>query len=108
MSARALAVDVLLYAGTAVVVLSSLSLLWMRSVYDRVHLIGPAAMLGVPLIAAALVVHEGVSPLSVKALLIVVVFWATGPTLTHATIRAARLRDSRAWHPGGRRPPVDR
>lgn len=90
--ARTLAVDVLLALACAVFVATGVSLWLVRSTYDRVHVIAPAAMLAVPLLAIALLINQGVSPLSVKALLMAVLFWVTAPTLAHATLRAARFR----------------
>lgn len=92
---RTVAVDVLLGLACAVIVLSGVALWLVRSAYDRVHVIAPAAMLGIPLLATALLVNQGISPLSVKGVLITLLFWLSAPTLTHATLRAARFRAPR-------------
>lgn len=101
--AKTIAIDVLLALACTVIVLSGAALWSVRSAYDRVHVVAPAAMLAVPLVATALLLDQGVSPLSVKGLLVAALFWLTAPTLSHATLRAARLANQR-----GRRLPVDR
>jgi multisubunit Na+/H+ antiporter MnhG subunit len=93
--AQTIAVDALLALAAAVIVSSAVALWLVRSAYDRVHVIAPAAMLGVPLLATALLVNQGVSPLSVKGLLVTALFWLSAPTLSHATLRAARFRAPR-------------
>jgi multisubunit Na+/H+ antiporter MnhG subunit len=101
--AHTIIVDVLLGIVCAVVVASGTALWCVRSTYDRVHVIAPAAMLAAPLLAVALLVYEGISPLSVKGLLVAVLFWMTAPTLTHATLHAAH-----AFKLRGRPPMADR
>jgi multisubunit Na+/H+ antiporter MnhG subunit len=98
MSVQGVAIAVLLSAGVAVEVLCSAGLLVLRSTYDRIHLLGPAAVLGTGLIAAAIVVDQGRSPLGIRAILIALVAWGASPVLSHATMRAAILRSGR-WFP---------
>lgn len=90
--ARVVAVDVLLALGCVIITASGVALWLVRTTYDRVHVVAPAAMLGIPLLAVALVVDQGVSPLSLKGLAVVLLLWLGTPTLSHATLRAARFR----------------
>ena len=86
-------VTVLLILGVGIELVCCLGVLVMRGVYDRLHYTGPASF-GVVLIAAAIVIREGVlSQIGAKAVLIAVVLLVVSPVLVHATARAARLRE---------------
>lgn len=100
---RTIVVDLLLSVLCLVVVASAIALWCVRTAYDRVHVVAPAAMLGAPLLAVALLVNQGISPLSVKGMLVALLLLLTAPTLTHATLRAAHVANIR-----GRRPMIDR
>ncbi len=86
-------VAVLLILGVGIELVCCLGVLVMRGVYDRLHYTGPASF-GAVLIAAAVVIREGVfSQIGAKAVLIAVVLLVVSPVLVHATARAARLRE---------------
>jgi monovalent cation/proton antiporter MnhG/PhaG subunit len=97
LSAADLAVAALLALGIAVTWLSCLGVLLMRDPYDRLHYTAPAAALAPVLIAAAVVVEEGLSAAGIKAVLIAIVLVGTNPVLGHATARAARIREHGQW-----------
>ena len=97
MSPAGLAVAALLTLGVAVTWLSCLGVLLMRDPYDRLHYTAPASALAPVLIAAAVVITEGLSAAGVKALLVAFVLLATNPVLGHATARAARIRERGQW-----------
>ena len=97
MSPAELAVAALLTLGVAVTWLSCLGVLLMRDPYDRLHYTAPASVLAPVLIAAAVVVTEGLSAAGIKALLVAFVLVATNPVLGHATARAARIRERGQW-----------
>jgi multicomponent Na+:H+ antiporter subunit G len=109
LSLRELAVAALLVVGVAAALLSCLGVLVMGNAYDRLHYTAPAATLAPALLAAAIVLEEGLSAVAVKALLVAVVLVATNPVLSHATARAARIRQFGHWsvqeHEQGERPP---
>jgi multisubunit Na+/H+ antiporter MnhG subunit len=107
MSAQSVAEWVLLSCGMAVDVVCALGLFVLRSVYDRVHLLGPAAILGTGFIAAAVVVQQGHSALGIKAMLVGLILWGASPVLSHATMRAARVREA-GWLPDEPRAQGDR
>lgn len=90
----------LLVIGVGIELVSCLGLLAMEDLYDRLHFLGPAATLGPAVIAAAVILREALSTAGIKALLIAVVLLLTGPVLTHALARAARLRRRGAWEIG--------
>lgn len=86
-------VAVLLILGVGIELVCCLGVLVMRGVYDRLHYTGPASF-GAVLIAAAVVIREGVlSQIGAKAVLIAVVLLVVSPVLVHVTARAARLRE---------------
>ncbi|MGH2929317.1 MAG: monovalent cation/H(+) antiporter subunit G, partial [Solirubrobacteraceae bacterium] len=65
----------------------------MREELDRVHFLSPLTALGVPAVAAAVLVQESlISIPGVKSLLIAVVLFCAGPALNHAIARAHRIR----------------
>jgi multicomponent Na+:H+ antiporter subunit G len=97
LSAAGLAVAALLALGVAVTWLSCLGVLVMRDPYDRLHYTAPASALAPVLIAAAVVVEEGLSAAGIKALLVALVLVGTNPVLGHATARAARIREYGQW-----------
>jgi multicomponent Na+:H+ antiporter subunit G len=97
LSAAGLAVAALLALGVAVTWLSCLGVLLMRDPYDRLHYTAPASALAPVLIAAAVVVTEGLSAAGIKALLVALVLVGTNPVLGHATARAARIRERGQW-----------
>jgi multicomponent Na+:H+ antiporter subunit G len=90
-------VDVLLAFGAATVLLSCVGLLVMRDALDRLHFTAPAATIGPVLIAAAVLVEEPLSSAGVKAVIVAVLIVVTTPVLSHATARAARIREHGRW-----------
>jgi monovalent cation/proton antiporter MnhG/PhaG subunit len=94
---REVAVALLLTLGVGVELLCCVGVLVMRDAYDKLHYTAPATTVGSLAIAAAVVVDESLSQAGVKALLIFVALLVTNPVLTHATARAARVRQLGAW-----------
>ncbi|GAC1434315.1 MAG: hypothetical protein NVSMB65_08330 [Chloroflexota bacterium] len=92
MTWQVLATGILLTLGVGVELLCCLGLVLMRNVFDRLHYLGPATLLGPLLIALAVVAREALSQAGIKALLIALVLAVVSPVVTHATGRAARLR----------------
>src|SRR5947208_5893700 len=85
----------LLWLGVAVELLSCLGVVAMGNIYDRLHYTAPAATLGAALIAAAVLLHEGYSSSSAKAILVAAFLAGVNPVIVHATARAAHLREHR-------------
>ena len=90
-------VAVLLTGGVASVLLSCLGVLVMRDALDRLHFTAPAATIGPVLIAAAVLVEEPLSSAGIKAVLVALLIFVTTPVLSHATARAARIREHGRW-----------
>lgn len=97
MSARDLAVVVLLVLGVGITLLSCVGVLVMRNPYDRLHYTAPAAVLAPVAIAVAVVLEERLSAAGIKAVLVAIVLVTTNPVLGHATARAARIRQFGEW-----------
>jgi multicomponent Na+:H+ antiporter subunit G len=87
----------LLTSGVVVELMSCVGVLVMRHFYDRLHYVGPASTLGAFLIGAALVVQNALNQQGVKSILVVVLLVTISPVLTHATARAARIREFGRW-----------
>jgi monovalent cation/proton antiporter MnhG/PhaG subunit len=80
-----------------VTLLSCVGVLVMPNVFDRLHYTAPATTLGAFAIALSIVVEEGWAAASVKAMVVFVLLVTTNPVLTHATARAARIRQFGHW-----------
>jgi monovalent cation/proton antiporter MnhG/PhaG subunit len=92
-TAREVAVAVLLTLGVAVELVCCVGVLAMRGAYDKLHYTAPATTVGSLAIALAVVVQESFSQAGVKALLIFLALLVTNPVLTHATARAIHERE---------------
>jgi multisubunit Na+/H+ antiporter MnhG subunit len=92
--------DALLGLAVAIVLISSAGVLLMRGVYDKLHFITPAALVAPVLVTMAVLVHAGFSAATTEVLVALLFMVIAGPFLTHATIRAARVRERGDWRPG--------
>jgi multicomponent Na+:H+ antiporter subunit G len=97
MSPRDILVVALLVAGVGVTLASCVGVLVMRDAYDRLHFTAPATTIAPLAIAAAVVLEERLSAAGIKALLVALALLVTNPVLTHATARAARIREFGEW-----------
>jgi monovalent cation/proton antiporter MnhG/PhaG subunit len=100
LTARQVVVAILLTLGVGVELTCCVGVLVMRDAYDKLHYTAPATTVGSLAIAAAVVVSESLSQAGVKALLVFLALLVTNPVLTHATARAARVRELGAWRKG--------
>lgn len=92
MTAPEILICVLLALTATAVFLSALALVVVRNVYDQLHFVGAALILGGGALCAAIFLHSGWSAGSLKALvLLFILFWGNA-VLAHATARAARVR----------------
>jgi multicomponent Na+:H+ antiporter subunit G len=94
---REIVVGLLLSGAVAVELACSLALFVAKDSFDRLHFLGPAATLGPLLVVSALVIENALSTNGVKAILTGVLLFLTGPIVTHATGRAARVRQYGHW-----------
>lgn len=89
--------DVLLGLAVAVVLSSSVGVLVMRDVYQKLHFVTPISLIAPALVAVAVLVQQGYSENTVETWLALLFLVVAGPLLTHATIRAARIRETGDW-----------
>jgi monovalent cation/proton antiporter MnhG/PhaG subunit len=92
MSVSSVAVGLLLVVGVAIELACCLGVLVMHDAHDKLHYIGPAAILGPIAVAAAIVVRESWSQAGIKAVITAVLMIIANPVLTHATGRALYIR----------------
>lgn len=97
MSKTQIFIDVLLGIGVFFAVLSSVALLFMKDFYERLHYLFPPVTLCIICFTAAVIADKHLSQAGIKALLIMVVLLAMNAVLTHATARAARIRQFGRW-----------
>ena len=101
MTAREVIIDILLGLAVLIVFASSVGVLVMRDAYQKLHYVTPIAVVAPVLVGLAVLVKSGFTENSVQTWLAVAFMLAGGPFLTHATIRAARIRAEGDWR--GRR-----
>ena len=94
MSVREVIVDVLLALATCTVLASSVGILVMRDVYQKLHYVTPAAIVAPLLTGLAILVQSGFTENTAETWLALVFVMIGGPYLSHATIRAARIRET--------------
>jgi monovalent cation/proton antiporter MnhG/PhaG subunit len=78
---------------------SVVGLMVARNVYERLHYLSPIVSVGVVAMAAAVVVQESLSQAGINAILTALVIFFVNPILTHASARAARIRQVSEWRP---------
>jgi multicomponent Na+:H+ antiporter subunit G len=81
-------------AGVAVLAFACAGVLVMPKALARLHYVS-VAPLGVVLVVVAVLVRDGASLISVKAICVGLFLVATGPVLSHATARAIHARAER-------------
>ena len=89
-----IAVDVLLFAGVAIVAASAWAALWLRGVFVRLHYLSPVTSLGGPLIGIALALENGWGLTTGLILLVVGLLAVSGPVVAVATTRVVAQREA--------------
>jgi monovalent cation/proton antiporter MnhG/PhaG subunit len=92
-----LLIDILLGIGVVCSVLSCFAVLLMKDLYERLHYLSPPATVSIICFTAAVIVDKHLSQGGIKALLTMVVLLLMNAVLTHATARAARVRQFGRW-----------
>ena len=95
--------DALLGLAVVIVLASSAGVLVMRGVYDKLHFVTPAALVAPVLVMLAVLIRARFSATTAETFLVLLFMVIAGPYLTHATIRAARVRERGDWRRGGAR-----
>jgi multisubunit Na+/H+ antiporter MnhG subunit len=92
--------DVLLGAAVLVVVGASLGVLFMPDAYQKLHFVTPAALVAPFLVALAVLVQMGWYENTGETCLALFFMVIAGPYLSHATMRAIRVRETGDWRLG--------
>ena len=93
--------DILLGLTVLDVVAASIGVLFMRDAYRKLHFVTPAALVAPALVALALMVQHGVYEMTGESFLTLLFMIIAGPFISHATIRAIRVREKGDWRPQG-------
>jgi multisubunit Na+/H+ antiporter MnhG subunit len=102
-SGREILADVLLGLAVLIVLASSVGILVMRDAYQKLHYVTPAALVAPLIVGLAVLAQSGLTEDTAQTWLALVFIMVAGPFLTHATIRAARIREKGDWRPGAGR-----
>ena len=97
MTGRDIGADVLLAMAVLTVAAAALGVLLMPDAYQKLHFVTPAAVLAPVLVALAVLVQSGLDENTGETCLAVVFLVIAGPYLSHATIRALRVRERGDW-----------
>lgn len=100
MTARVIAADVLLGLAVLDVLAACVGVLVMRGVYAKIHFLTPIALVAPFLVAVAIGVQMGLRENTADSWLALAFLAIAGPFLTHATLRAARIREKGDWRSG--------
>jgi multisubunit Na+/H+ antiporter MnhG subunit len=98
--ARDVCADVLLGLAVLNVASASLGVLLMRDAYQKLHFVTPAALVAPVLVALAVLVQRGLYENTGETCLALFFMVIAGPYLSHATVRAIRVREKGDWNPG--------
>ena len=99
MSAAQWTTDILLYTMLALTFFCCIALLVVRNYFNRLHYLGPVTSVSITLLVLAVSLKAGFSQSLIKVLLIWFVLVLSNAILTHATARAARVRELGHWSP---------
>jgi multisubunit Na+/H+ antiporter MnhG subunit len=99
-SGREIVADCLLGLAVVIVVASSVGILVMRDAYQKLHYVTPAAVVTPVIVGLAVLAQSGLTLDTAETGLALVFVVIAGPFLSHATIRAARIRETGDWRPG--------
>jgi multisubunit Na+/H+ antiporter MnhG subunit len=99
---RDIVADVLLGLAVLIVAGASIGVLVMRDPYQKLHFVTPAALVAPLLVALAILAQVGVYENAGETFLALLFLVIAGPFLSHATIRAIRVREKGDWRQGQR------
>jgi multisubunit Na+/H+ antiporter MnhG subunit len=97
---REVGADVLLGLAVVIVGGASLGVLLMGDAYQKLHFVTPAALVAPVLVALAMLVRMGLYENTGETCLALFFMVIAGPYLSHATMRAIRVRERGDWRPG--------
>jgi len=91
--------DILLGLAVLIVLGASLGVLVMRDAYQKLHFVTPAALVAPALVALAVLAQVGVYENAGETFLALLFMIIAGPFVSHATMRAIRIREKGDWRP---------
>ena len=94
---RTIGTDVMLGLAVLIVGGSALGVLVMKDAASRLHFVTPAAVVAPALVALAVLLRQGLDENTTMTFIALFVLLAAGPYLSHATIRAIRVRAHGDW-----------
>jgi monovalent cation/proton antiporter MnhG/PhaG subunit len=103
---RNVVVDVLLGLAVLTVAAAALGVAVMPDAYARLHYVTPAAIVAPVFVTLAIFVREGLDENTGETIVALFFMIVAAPFLSHATIRAMRVRDRGDWrlpHRGSQR-----
>jgi multisubunit Na+/H+ antiporter MnhG subunit len=103
---REIVTDVLLGLAVLTVAASSVGLMTMPSAGARLHYVTPAAVVAPVFVTLAVFAREGLDVNTGETVLALAFMLFAAPYLSHATIRAIRVRDSGDWRGPGQAVPA--
>jgi len=95
--ARQVITDVLLALAVLTVAAAALGVAIMPNAYARLHYVTPAAVVAPVLVALAVFVTEGLDESTGETVVALFFMIAAAPFLSHATVRAIRVRQDGDW-----------
>jgi multisubunit Na+/H+ antiporter MnhG subunit len=95
--ARDIVVVILLGLAAVIVLGASVGIAVMPGAYAKLHFVTPAALVAPVLVTLAVLVEAGLSENTGETALALAFLIIAGPFLSHATIRAIRVRENGDW-----------
>ena len=96
--------EVLIYSLLALGFVLQVGCVWgllaMPHVFDRIHFLTPATSVTPLLVAGAVIARESLNHRGIMSALVAAVLLVFSPVVSHATIRAARIREKGDWRTG--------
>jgi multicomponent Na+:H+ antiporter subunit G len=94
------AIALFFIAGSFFLIVGALGVVRFPDFYTRMHAAGKCDTLGQSLILLGLIIHEGLSFISIKMLFIIIFIFIANPTATHAVAKAAYIAGVEPWEKG--------
>ena len=99
MSAATMAVEALVWLAVVTSLVCCLGMVMMKDFFERLHYMATVSTVATVALLIAVVIEQGWGQAAIKMSLIVVVLFLMNAVLTHATARAARVRELGHWQP---------
>lgn len=99
MSAATIAVEVLVWLAVVTCLVCCLGIVVMKDFFERLHYMATVSTVAAVALLVAVVIEQGWGQAAIKMSLIVIVLFLMNAVLTHATARAARVRELGRWQP---------